>query len=169
MRKLGSRYALLTFVALLMEAILGRLELGQWFTPLVYVAPLVLLPTTMRPILVLFIGFLLGLVGDIMMGTAALNVIATMATAMLRPAVMNLTIDVALLRKRTYITPRRVGQKSFWLYTIMIIGVHCIIFFALETLSFAHFFYTLWRVVVATIFAVLFTAMITKIIPRKTR
>lgn len=138
---------------LLQTFFFNNLPLGPLCSPLVYIALVILLPLETRPIVRLGAGLLSGLAADYAMGTAGLNVAATLPIAFLRP---NLTALVSNREDRDegIPSPELFGTRVYWSYLTLLVGLHHLIFFLLEALSWQQLPYTALRIVVSALVTV---------------
>ena len=112
-----------------------RLPLGPWCSPLVYIAPVLLLPLDTRPIVLLGCGLVCGLAADYAMGTAGLNVAATLPIAFLRRNLVALVSNREDNREEGIPSPEHRGRRVYWIYLVLLTGLHHLLFFLLEALS----------------------------------
>lgn len=128
-------FVLFAATTLLQALFFDNLPLGPWCSPLVYIAPVLLLPFDTRPVAVLGCGLVCGLAADYAMGTAGLNVAATLPIAFLRPNLLALVSKREDNRDEGIPTPERMGRRVYWSYLVLLTGVHHLLFFLLEALS----------------------------------
>lgn len=143
-------YILFFVAVVLLQALLfDNLLFSGLVVPLFYVVFIVLLPVKMERLWLLLLGVLLGMVMDVSMGTAGLNTIATTAVAFVRPWVMQLTIgkDVA---HESIPYGGAIDDRSFLLYTAMLVVVHELLFFGFESLG-SHLLFTLGKIIISSV------------------
>lgn len=149
---------------LLQVFLLDNLALSVYFHPLIYVAFVIVLPMDMRPVTVLLLSLLLGVVMDCITGQAGLNVMATAAVGFLRPTIVNLVcgrsggFDDAVPSLHRFTTKNLVG------YIFFMVLIHSTLFFMLESLSLMHFLHTLLRIAISTLSAYIFVWYLVRII-----
>ena len=154
-------------VVLLQIFLLDNISLGIYFHPLIYVAFVIILPLDMRPVWVLLLSAVLGLTMDMMTGMCGLNVIATTATGFARSLIIGFTSGLNTGVDDTIPALYRLPQKNLLTYIIMMILLHSAIYFIMESLSMAHLFHTLLRVIVSDVFSVIIVWYIVKLFIEK--
>lgn len=150
-------------VALLQVLLFDNLNLTIYVTPMVYVAFFVMLPIDTKPLTMLLLGLLMGIVMDILTGAGGLHSIASMATAFSRQVVINITLGRDASREAVIPSPREFGFGKWMKYASLLVGIHCLVFFMFEAFTFHYIFFTLLRALcssLATIVVVLFVAAI---------
>ncbi|RPH32352.1 MAG: rod shape-determining protein MreD [Bacteroidales bacterium] len=157
MSKQLTRYAL-TFIALiaLQTLILNNIKLGGFINPYVYILFIMLLPFEIPGWLLLTLGFITGLTMDAFSGTLGMHSSATLFVAFIRPLILsNISTHESTDKKGSpALNMKDIGW--FIKYTFFIVIAHHFVLFYLETFSFAHFFTTLLRVMLSSVFTALF-------------
>ena len=136
-------------VVLLQALLFDNLVLTRYVVPLYYVAFILLLPVNIGRLPLLLFGALLGMVMDALMGVAGLNVIATTAVAFARPLVMSISMGNDTQHEKIPFGGA-IDDKSFLLYTTLLVGLHQTLFFGFESLG-SHFFFTVAKIVCSTL------------------
>ena len=154
-------------LVLLQIFLVDNISLSIYFHPLIYIAFIIMLPLDTKPVWMVLNSALLGLVIDVMTGMGGLNVIATTATGMLRPYVVNLATGHASGIDDSTPALYRMPEKNFRLYIVEMVVLHSAIYFLMESLSLHHIIHTLLRLVVSDIFAVLFIYYFVKLFIEK--
>ena len=154
-------------VVLLQIFLIDNISLGIYFHPLIYVAFVILLPLSMQPVWVVLLSAMLGLTMDVMTGMCGLNVIATTATGFARIAIIGFTSGLNTGVDDTIPALYRLPQKNLLTYIISMVLVHSIIYFVMESLSMAHLFHTLLRVIVSDVVCVVIVWYIVKLFVEK--
>lgn len=154
-------------VVLLQIFLIDNISLGIYFHPLIYVAFIILLPLDMLPVWVVLLSALLGLTMDMMTGMCGLNVIAATATGFARMAIIGFTSGLNTGVDDTIPALYRLPQKNLLTYIILMVLMHSIIYFVMESLSMAHMFHTLLRIVVSDVVAVVIVWYIVKLFVEK--
>lgn len=139
------------FVTLVLIQIflIDNISLGIYFHPLIYVGFLIILPLDTKPVWVLLLSALLGLVVDSMTGMGGLNVIATTATGFMRGTLLSITSGHNTSTDDSIPSLYRLTEKSLAWFIALVILLHSTIYFTLEALSLHHIFHTLLRVVLS--------------------
>ena len=154
-------------VVLLQIFLIDNISLGIYFHPLIYVAFVILLPLGMQPVWVVLLSAMLGLTMDVMTGMCGLNVIATTATGFARIAIIGFTSGLNTGVDDTIPALYRLPQKNLLTYIISMVLMHSIIYFVMESLSMAHLFHTLLRVIVSDVVCVVIVWYIVKLFVEK--
>ena len=154
-------------VVLLQIFLIDNISLGIYFHPLIYVAFIILLPLDMLPVWVVLLSAMLGLTMDVMTGMCGLNVIATTATGFARMAIIGFTSGLNTGVDDTIPALYRLPQKNLLTYIILMVVMHSIIYFVMESLSMAHLFHTLLRIVVSDVVSVVIVWYIVKVCVEK--
>ena len=81
-------------LVLLQVFLINNISLSAYCNPLIYIAFIIILPLDMRPVWVLLLSALLGLIIDLTTGMAGLNVVATTAVGFMRTAIVGLICDI---------------------------------------------------------------------------
>lgn len=161
-------YILLFLVLSLLQIFLfNNLAIGAYFSPLVYLTFLLLLPLEMPAIAMLGTGLLMGLLMDYTMGVAGLNCITTLAVAFFRPKLIHLLSSREDLRDDGIPSPERMGQQLFWSYVVLVVVLHHALFFSLEALSWQHAWRTLLRILLSSAGTILVVAVTERLFTTK--
>lgn len=154
-------------IVLLQIFLIDNIALSVYFHPLVYVAFVIMLPLDMLPIWVLLLSTLLGLTIDAATGMAGLNVIATAAVGFLRPMLLTLSIGHSTGPDDTIPALHRLSTKHLAWYIALMVGVHSLIYFFVESLSLSNALHTLLRLLVSDVVAVALVWYIIKLFTEK--
>lgn len=145
-------YTLLFVVVVLLQIFLfNNLNLSVYVNPLVYIAFIVMLPMEINRAVLLLLGFLLGATMDMIMGTAGINTIATLATAFLRPILLTLAAGKEEVMGGGIPSIGRLGRKKYLRYLLFVILLQCFVFFTFESLTWKYYYLTLIRIVCSTL------------------
>lgn len=149
---------ILRFVILVLLQVLlfNNIQFSGYVNPYIYVLFILLLPFETPKWFLLVLGFFMGLVIDIAMNTPGMHTSATVFIAFLRPYVLS------------YISPRdgyEVGSSPtvscygltwFLRYAVTITFLHHSVLFYLEIFRLSSFFDTLLKVIISTVFSLIF-------------
>lgn len=139
-------YGFVFVVLVLLQIFLfDNLNISIYVYPIIYIGFIIILPMNINSALLLFLGFLTGLVVDFFSGTYGLNTIACVATCFVRPAVLNLTIGKDAARDGGMLLPLSVGRAKWFRYALILVLVHCLVFFFFEAMTFRYIWFTLAR------------------------
>ncbi|MDD4108631.1 MAG: rod shape-determining protein MreD [Prolixibacteraceae bacterium] len=154
------------FLVIIQILILNQVQFSGYINPYFYLLFILLLPATAQPWLVLLSSFLIGIVIDAFSNTMGIHAAASVFAGYIRPAV----IRVISTRDEEYNEYPGLQQNKFsWflLYTSVIVLSHHLILFYLEVFSFNHFFITLLRVLLSSVFTIFIIVLSQFIIFRK--
>ena len=148
-------YAGIFLVLVLLQVFLfDNIALSVYFHPLIYIAFVIILPLDMRPVWVLLLSALMGLMMDMATGQAGLNVMATTAVGFMRTAIVGLICGRSMGFDDTIPSLNRFTTKNRIGYIVAMVVTHSAIYFGLESLSVMHLLHTLLRLVVSDIVAI---------------
>ncbi len=159
-------FRILPYIALFFTAVIAQLFIfdplsaSVFIAPLVYILFIVLLPVGTSQLVMLAMGALLGVVMDATMGTHGLNSIATIFVAYFRAPLIRLLMGREKAADRG--TPSAVlfGDSNYFIYLVVMIAAHHLIFFIFEALSTTLIFYTFVRCIISTAISTLFVWLI---------
>lgn len=120
-----------------------------YFSPLVYIAFVVLLPMNAKPVAVLLLGLLMGVFMDFFSGTAGLHTIATLFTAYIRKFVMVFTLGKESVEEGGMPSVKSLGPAKFMRYASLVVGIHCLLYFTVESLSWNYYYVVLLKTAVS--------------------
>ena len=144
-------YTLLFLATVLLQIFLfDNLSVSIYLNPLIYIAFILLLPVDTPAVLLLFAGVAMGVVMDMLMGTAGINTMACVLMAFLRPYVLDAFYSRDDLRDGGIPSPERLGHHVFLNYLVVLVLVHHTVFFSFETLSWSHMLRTIVRIIAST-------------------
>lgn len=158
-------YIIFFVAAVLLQSLMfDNLHLSSLVMPLYYVVFVVLLPADMKRLWLLFVGALLGVVMDVMMGTPGLNTIATTAVAFIRPAAINLLMGKDVAHENVPYG-KSVAFRSFLLYASVVVFVHHGLFYGFESLG-SHFVHTLLKIAISSATTVVLVCLTARLFRR---
>ncbi len=136
-------------VILLSNISISYLDISPHF----YILFILILPLNVSGWLLLLSAFFLGLSVDIFLDTIAVHTVATVFIAFTRPAIINI-----LSPRNGYefsVTPGIKGLGFAWFlkYTLLMVFMHHISFFIIDTFSFKYFHLSLLKITISVIFS----------------
>lgn len=145
-------FILFSLVVLLVQTILlNNLALSPYVAPMVYIAIVAMMPIESSQWKMLGVGLLLGLLMDFTMGTAGLNVLATLPVAYLRRPMLNVLCGLSSISNEEGIPSiKRLGVR-FHRYIIVLVVLHSLIFYSFEWLSFSGIGFLVLRILCSTL------------------
>lgn len=145
-------YTMLVLVVFFVQVfVLNNLTITPLVAPMVYITVLLLLPIEYSQWKMLFAGALLGLVMDVTMGTAGLNMLVTLPIAFFRRPLLSVLGGVSSISKEDGIpSSKRLGSR-FHRYFIIMVVFHSLLFYFAEWLSFDNLSMLMSRIVCSTL------------------
>lgn len=149
-------FILFTIVVLLVQIVLlNNLVLPTCLAPMVYIAIVAMMPIETPQWKMLIVGLLLGVLMDITMGTAGLNVLATLPVAYMRRFMLNLLCGLSSISKEEGLpTVKRLGVR-FHRYLVVVVVLHSLIFYPFEWLSLSGIGFLVLRILCSTLISLL--------------
>ena len=155
MRDLGTvvvqllRYLLYAIGHVLLLSRLVLFDMGWCFF---YLGFLLFLPLRTPIVLLLLLGFGLGLTMDIFFDTGGLHAAAAVLLAYVRPWVLRLLTPRDGYDSSDTVNIHLMGWQWFSVYLVLLVLLHHLTFFLLELGSFRHFGLTLGKILVSALF-----------------
>ncbi len=145
-------YQLIRFVLLVLiqVLILNNLQLPGIFNPYIYPLFLLLLPIRMPQGLLLIIGFVTGLTIDTFSNTMGMHAAACVLLCFMRPQVLSVIGPSGGYEQTDKPTLAHMGFRWFAIYTSILIVIHHLFFFFLETLEFRQFGFMILKILLST-------------------
>ena len=84
----------------------------------------------------LFYAFTIGFLIDLFSGNLGMHSTACLLTAVLKDPVSKITIPHNIIEENDELTIQKIGGKSFWLFSVILIFIHHLTLFILEHASF---------------------------------
>jgi hypothetical protein len=148
---------LIWFVGLvaLQVFVLDNIHFLGIFMPLIYVYALLRWPSDMSPKMTLIFGFLLGLSVDMLSNTPGMHATATTLMAALRYPVLRLFVSKEDLGSKD-VGERSLGMGTFWKYAFILVFIHHITLFLVESFSFVNWLLLLVKIPSCSMLTLLF-------------
>lgn len=143
------------FLVLLQVFVLNNIHFGGFLNPYLYVLFILLLPLDTPKWLLLLLAFLLGFFVDIFMHTIGLNIAATLFMAWLRPGVIQLLSSGKDIESGMKPGIRDFGFNWFFMYSMILILMHHMVLFFLETLKFDQLLNTIYNALLSSLFTLI--------------
>jgi hypothetical protein len=150
------RFIVLIAVQLL---IFNSIQFSGYINPYIYVLFILLLPFETPKWLLLITAFLLGFVMDIFSNTPGMHTAATVFMAFLRPYVLNLISPRDGYESGTFPRIFYYGVNWFTRYAFILILAHHFVLFYIEIFRFGNFFSTFLRVLLSSVFSLIFIVL----------
>jgi len=155
-------HQLLRFVVLvlLQVLVLNNLQLPGVFNPYIYPLFLLLLPLRMPLWLLLLLGFLSGLTLDLFSNTMGMHAAASVLLCFMRPQVLKLIEPSGGYEQTDKPTLSHMGFRWFATYAAILLVIHHLFFFFLETLEFGQVGFMLLKIILSTALSLLLIFLI---------
>jgi hypothetical protein len=134
MRKQIYTYISISLLLYLLQiCFVSKIGLSNLFYPLIFFAPLLIIPANINKVLLIVLGFIMGVIADIFLGTIGLNTFVCVLLAFIRPLFINLFTPKVSQSHSNIPSSKRFGMASFIFYIILLCFVYHSIFFILES------------------------------------
>jgi len=159
------RFLILIFLQIFIFNNINVSSLGV--VPFVYIIIIILLPFETPNWLLIIVAFFLGLFVDIFSDTMGLNASATVLIAFVRPWILNSLSPRDGYEIGTF--PRVYYQGLGWFlkYISILIVIHQIVYYFLESFGFSNFGYTLMKVILGSFITIFIITLSQYIVYRK--
>ena len=149
---------LFNFVILVLVQVLllNNLQFSGYINPYLYVLFIITLPFSTPKWLLLLLAFTTGMVIDIFMNTLGLHASATVFMAFVRPFVLSSFSPRDGYEVGTRPVPADYGFGWFFKYSVLMVTIHHLFLFFVETFSFSNLLGTLWKSILSIIVSSVF-------------
>lgn len=130
------------------------IQLGRFVTPVLYVLFIMVLPSNIKPWLILVIAFIGGLIADLFSDTGGMHAVCMLTVGFLRVYLLPLFISKDDIEKGTEPNLFTIGYRIFALYALTLSLIYLLVFTFLDVASLKGFFYTITTVMVSTVITV---------------
>ena len=135
--------------------VLNNIQFSGYINPYLYIYLILILPFE-TPFIALFtVAFFLGFAIDIGNNTLGINAAATVFAASLRPFIINIFSPRTGYNTETYPRASYYGINWFVKYASLLVFMHHLFLFFVESFSFNNFFHTLLKVILSFIFTII--------------
>lgn len=129
--------------------ILNEVLFASYINPFIYLILLLIMPFKTPKWFLLFYAFVIGFLIDLFSGNLGMHSTACLLIALLKDPVSKITIPHNIIEENDELTIQKIGGKSFWLFSVILIFIHHLTLFVLEHASFD--FLILLKVVLSTL------------------
>jgi len=155
--KYGSIFILLI---LFQGLILNNIELGGYIVPFLYVLFILGLPFETPNWMVLIFGFILGIAIDSFSSTLGMHTSAAVFMAFCRAYLLKIVEPRGGYEFNTKPTVQSMGIMWYLLYASILVFLHHIFLFYVESFKFTQFFYTFGRAIASTFFTMVLVVIV---------
>lgn len=135
--------------------VLNNIQFSGYINPYLYIYLILILPFETPFIALVTVAFFLGFAIDIGNNTLGINAAATVFAASLRPFIINIFSPRAGYNSETYPRASYYGINWFVKYASLLVFMHHLFLFFVESFSFNNFFHTLLKVILSFIFTII--------------
>jgi rod shape-determining protein MreD len=155
------RYGLIFVLLILLQVLLfNNIQFSGYINPYIYVMFILLLPVEIPAWLMLLLSFATGVIIDYFSGSPGVHSSATVLAGFVRPYVLRVISPRDGYESGTSPSMLNYGFRWFLTYTLVIILVHHTALFYLEVFRFTDFFRTMLRVLLSSLFSIIFILLI---------
>ena len=156
-------------LVLLQVLVFNNIEVFSYITPYIYVLFILLLPFEISRTWLLIIGFLLGFTVDIFSNTGGIHTAATVLMAYVRPWIQNSISSRQEFDQSVQPGINNQGFVWFFLYSLILISIHHVFLFYLESFQWGYFFQTLFHAILNVFFTLFFVICFQYLFYRKSQ
>lgn len=149
-------FLIVVVLVLLQVLILNNVHLGGYINPQVYVLFILMLPFNIRGWHLLLLAFFLGLVIDVFEDSLAIHAASTVMLAFARPLVLRLLTGKQPDDVGDVPSFSTLGTMTLFVYSLVLIFLHHLVLFLMETFHLRDLTETIARVVFSTALTLLF-------------
>lgn len=142
------------FLVLFQVLILNNIELNGYLNPFLYVLFILMLPFQTPNWLVLTLSFILGISIDLFSDTGGIHAFASVIMGYLRSPILKLLASRDGYDNNQLPTLKQFGFPWFFSYVGILVFVHHVVLFFLETFNFSEFLQTFSRAVMSLFFTI---------------
>ena len=128
---------LLPIYVLIQVLVLNEVLFYAYINPFLYLLLIISLPLKTPKWFLLIYAFLLGLSVDLFSGSLGFHSTATVLIAFLKPFISKITIPHNILGDADEITLKKIGNKAFITFSLLLVLIHNSCIFITEHLSFS--------------------------------
>lgn len=155
------RFGLILIVLVLLQVLLfNNIQFSGYVNPYIYIIFILLLPVEIPSWLLLLLSFGTGMIIDIYSGSPGMHSSASVLAGFVRPYVLRLISPRDGYEMGAQPSMLIYGFRWFLLYSVIIVIVHHTALFYLEVFRFTDFFRTLLRVMLSSVFTIIFVLII---------
>ena len=154
MIRLTIKYGIMFISLILVQVlILNQVQFNGFVNPYVYILFILLLPLNTPRYILLILAFVLGVIVDIFLNSLGVHAAASVFIAYIRPFIVRV-ISNREEDRSDYPGVKQNTLGWFLSYVSIMVFLHHIVLFYLEVFSFSHFFVTLGRTVISSVFSI---------------
>ena len=147
-------------LVLLQTLLFNYVSLGTGLVPFVYILAVLLLPIDTKNWFLLLFSFFLGFTIDVFNDTLALNTMALLFVALLRPLIIRLLAPSDGYDSGTLPSFSSFKLSRFIVYSLILVFSHQLIFFSFDIFAFSKLGIIILKTLINTIFSVIFITIL---------
>jgi len=152
----GIKYTIYFLLLVLIQGlILNNIEFSGYINPYIYVLFILILPFNTSKYTVLVLAFILGLSIDAFSSTAGMHTSATVFMGFLRNYILKLIEPRDGYEISSKPLAEDMGIQWFTTYSTILVLIHHLFLFFIESFKFSQFFTTLGRAIISCVFTLL--------------
>jgi rod shape-determining protein MreD len=151
---------ILILLLMLQILLFNNIQFSGYVNPYVYIMFILLLPFEIPSWLLLILAFAVGLVIDIFSGTPGMHSSATVLAGFSRPYMLRIISPRDGYEPGADPSMLIYGFRWFLMYTSIIVLIHHTALFFLEVFRFTGFFDTLLKILLSSLFSVIFILLL---------
>jgi rod shape-determining protein MreD len=155
------RYGIIFILLILLQVLLfNNIQFSGYVNPFVYVLFILILPVEIPSWILLLLSFSMGLIIDFFSGSPGMHTSATVLAGFVRPYILRVVSPRDGYEPNSDPSIANYGFRWFLIYTILVVSIHHFVLFYLEVFRFSEFFRTLLRVILSSMFTIVFIVLI---------
>jgi rod shape-determining protein MreD len=158
------QFILLLLIQLLL---MDNIQFSGYINPYIYVLIILILPFETPSWLLLLIAFVSGLTVDLFEGTLGLHTSSLLIAAFVRPYVLRVISPREEYEKGALPGIRSYGFRWFLIYVTIMVFIHHFFMFNIETFRISLFFNSFLRIILSSVFSIIFILIIESLIIRE--
>jgi rod shape-determining protein MreD len=155
------RYGLIFILLVLLQVLVfNNIQFSGYINPYVYLMFILLLPVEIPAWLLLLLSFITGVIIDYFSGSPGIHSSATVLAGFVRPYVLRVISPRDGYDSGASPSMISYGFRWFLTYTLIIVLVHHTALFYFEVFRLTDFFRTMLRVILSSLFSIIFILLI---------
>lgn len=155
------RFGLIFILLVLLQVLLfNNIQFSGYVNPYIYIMFILLLPVEIPSWLLLIMSFGMGMVIDFYSGSPGMHSSASVLAGFVRPYVLRFISPRDGYEPGATPSMYTYGFRWFLFYSLIIVLIHHTLLFYIEVFRFTDFFRTLLRVMLSSLFTIIFVLII---------
>ena len=151
------RFSLIFILLILLQILLfNNIQFSGYVNPYVYLMFILILPVEIPSWLLLLLSFLTGLIMDFFSNSPGMHTFATVLAGFVRPYILRVISPRDGYEPGSSPSMLTYGFRWFLIYTLLFVLIHHTALFYIEVFRFTDFFRTMLRVLLSSLFSVIF-------------